>query len=471
MPQPVAFPVSPTLHGVIVVVALATYVVATLARRQRRHPSAALAWVVSLVLVPYVALPLFLLFGMRKTVRAPRRPRPAAALPAGCAPTPAGRLQALALGLGMPTALPYADLVIHPDGAAALERLHALARGAHHSLDVATFLVGKDAVGRALFALLAERARAGVRVRLMVDGVGLYLGGAPSLRALRAAGVQVRLFASPWSSPLMGARANLRNHRKLAAADGAWAWSGGRNLAAEYFVPVARHQGTQPPWTDLSFDLRGPLVQTMVRQFEADWAEAGRERAVPAAPPPPVVTADPTLLAQYLPSGPDQGDDTVHALLTDACFNARRRLLLVTPYFVPDGVLLLALVLAARRGIAVDLVLPRRSNHRFADLARPPALRELLEAGARVWLTPQMLHAKLVVVDDSVAFCGSMNLDERSLFLNYEAMLAFYDREAVAGFAAWAERVRAGAAAQQPAPVGVLRELGEGLLRWLTFQL
>lgn len=471
---PVALPGWLALHAFVVLLALATYVVTSLARRQRRHPSAAVAWVVSLALAPYVALPLFLVFGLRKSTRAPRRPAaPRFRIPAAVRATPPGRLQALALGLGMLPALQYRQLAIHEDGATALRRLLQVLEAARHSLDVSTFLIGDDAVGEQICAVLARRARDGVRVRLLVDGVGRYLGGAPSLQGLKAAGVQVRLFASPWASPLLGSRANLRNHRKIAAADRDWVWSGGRNLAAEYFVPMpARGGRTVPPWIDLSFDLSGPLAHQLAQQFELDWAHAGGERTeglrLPAEGAP---HAGVSSLGQFLPSGPDQGDDTVHALLVDACFNARHRVVAVTPYFVPDAVLLMALVLAARRGIGVDLVVPRRSNHRLADVARPAALRELLQAGARVWLTPQMLHAKLVVVDDSVAFCGSVNLDERSLFLNYEMMVAFYDPQAISGFAHWARRVREQSAPLAPAPVGVLREFGEGLLRWLTFQL
>lgn len=461
-----------TFHSAAVVLALAAYVLASLGRRQRRHPSAAVGWVVSLALMPYVALPLFLLFGMRKTVRARRRIATAqGSAGPGMQATPASRVQALAIGLGMPPALPYEDFVLHEDGPWALERLKLLLRSARETIEVGSFLIGRDAIGAELCALLAQRAREGVQVRLMVDGVGRYLGGRPSFRALRQAGVKVRLFASPWSSPLLGGRANLRNHRKLAVADGQWLWAGGRNLAAEYFVPQ-RHAGGRftPPWTDLTFDLRGALVRQVRSQFEADWRTAGREAA--AAEGPPLLRASAQgSLAQFLPSGPDQGDDTVHALLVDACFNARQRFIAVTPYFVPDAVLLMALVLAARRGIEVDLVVPRRSNHRLADLARPAALRELADAGARIWLAPQMVHAKLVVVDDAIAFCGSLNLDERSLFLNYESMVAFYDAHAVAAFARWAQALRGTAQPLVQQRVGVLREFGEGLLRWLTFQL
>ena len=351
-------------------------------------------------------------------------------------PAAGGRFQALAHGLGLPPPVSYRDLHVHADGADALARLHLLLLGATRTLDVSSFLLGHDAVGEPIARLLERRAREGLRVRLMVDGVGRYLGGRIPLRRLRRSGVEVRLFVRPWSSPLRG-RVNLRNHRKLVIADGDWLWSGGRNLAAEYFTGAHGRR----PWIDLSFDLRGPLGAQATTQFEADWALAVNAPRPPAAtalaPEPPAVGS---AAAQLLPSGPDQPEDTLYQLLIDACFSARERIVAVTPYFVPDPALLMAFTLAARRGVEVDLLVPRRSNHRLADLARPAALRDLVDAGAQVWLAPRMVHAKLVIIDATVALAGSLNLDQRSLFLNYELMVAFYDADAISRYAQWAER-------------------------------
>ena len=461
-----------TLHTAVVVLALVAYAAISLARRQRRHPSAAIGWVLLLVLVPYVGLPLFLMFGSRKNARAGRLARIAVQESARHSfHGPGARMRALALGLGLPGAVPCEAPVIHQDGAQAWERLKALVLSAQRTLDVSTFLLGRDRLGDELSALLAGRARDGVRVRLMIDGIGRYLGGVPNLRPLRCAGVEVGLFVRPWSSPLRG-RVNLRNHRKMVIGDGEWLWTGGRNLAAEYFDGAAAPDQSAKAWVDLTFDLHGPLVGQASEQFDRDWAVAVAAPAAPmrAAPPTRVDNAA-TPLAQLLPSGPDQEDDTLYELLMDACFDAAHRIIAVTPYFVPDPALLMAFALAARRGVTVDLLLPRRSNHRLADLARPAPVRELMASGARVWLSPSMLHAKLIIVDETVALAGSLNLDSRSLFLNYEMMVAFYDRETIARFATWAEGVRSGADRLQPRPVGAVREVGEGLLRWLTFQL
>jgi cardiolipin synthase len=172
-----------------------------------------------------------------------------------------------------------------------------------------------------------------------------------------------------------------------------------------------------------------------------------------------------------VPSGPDRTDDTIHIMLISGCFTSQRRILAVTPYFVPDAALLAALTLAARRGIEVDLVLPAHSNHRVADFVRHRSLRDLVTAGGRVWLHPRMIHAKAIVIDDELALAGSANLDGRSLFLNYEMMVAFYDRKAVTDFAGWIEARRQEGKPYLVRQPGMLRELAEGLLLWLAFQL
>jgi cardiolipin synthase A/B len=459
-----------TLHGLVTVLGLAIYVIASHARGQRRHPSAAIAWVISLALMPYLALPLYLLFGNRKVLRDPTARLAATPFTAKHSDTTAARFQHLAAAMGLPHVSSYQQLAIHQDGNDALQALRCVMLGARSSLDVCTFLLGRDALGNEITELLVRRAQEGVRVRLLIDGIGVYLGGRPKLKRLRAAGVQVALFVSPFRSPLPG-RTNLRNHRKMAIADGRHLWVGGRNLAAEYFVGDRTSRPRKKPWIDLSFDLRGDLAGQGQERFDQDWAFATEgPQPEPLASRIPLAPAD-APAAQLIASGPDQADDTLYSLLLSSCFTARARILVVTPYFVPDATLLLALTLAARRGIAVDLVLPRRSNHRLADMARPGALREMAAAGARVWLVDAMIHAKAVVIDNELALAGSANLDERSLFLNYELMIAFFEPADVQRFAQWIEGQRAAARLYRARRPSVIRVFSEGLIRWLAFQL
>ena len=459
-----------TLHGLLALTGLVIYVIASRTRRQHRHPSAAIAWVISLTLIPYLALPIYLVFGSRKVPRKASAHPPA--LPCSRRPpdSPAARFQHLATAMGLPPASRYEQLSIHQDGHEALRALRRLVQGATASLDLCTFLIGRDALGEEITALLMQRAREGVRVRVLIDGIGAYLGGHPNLKPLSAAGVEVVRFVSPFRSALPG-RTNLRNHRKMVIADGQRLWTGGRNMAAEYFVGDASLSPPKEAWLDLSFDLGGELAAQAQQRFEQDWAFATQTTPVLAQPEAPQVVEAEAAGAQLIASGPDQADDTFYSLLIASCFTAQTRILAVSPYFVPGATLLMALTLAARRGIAVDLVLPRSSNHRLADMARPAALRELAAAGARVWLIDGMVHAKAVVIDNSLALVGSANLDERSLFLNYELMIAFFDSADVHRFAQWIERQQARAAPYQARAPGVMREFAEGLIRWLAFQL
>lgn len=462
-----------SLHGLVTVTGLLVYAVASHVLQQRRHPSAAIGWVFFIFLLPYAALPLYLLFGTRKVARTGRSRADARTIPHSIDERawPAE----VAAALDQPRPANYRDLSIHADGADSLRALLELIDGAGHALDVCNFLLGRDTVGEAVISHLAAKARSGVQVRLLLDGVGRMMGGWPDLSPLLHAGVQVGLFAPLLHFKVRG-RTNLRNHRKFAVADAGCVaerfWCGGRNLAAEYFEA----QPGCAVWRDLSFDLQGPLARQVSDLFQRDWIFAvGIE---PAATGASAANAKPIPIGalgeaagQIIASGPDEPDDTVHALLVSAAYRARTRMALVSPYVLLDDALLKALCLAARRGVEVDFLLPARSNHRLADIARHRSLRALSAAGVRVWLAPHMLHAKAAIVDDVLALAGSTNLDSRSLFLNYELMAAFHDASDIARFSAWFDIERCPARLYDAQPPGLWRDFVEGLVLWIGFQL
>ena len=466
-----------TVHGIVVAFGLIVYVAVARALPQRRDPPAAIAWVVALALLPYVAIPLYLMFGSRKLRMRDAPPRALPLVESAADEAEAASLWARRLGraMGLAPAATYVALRVHVDGREARAALLEVIGSARTSLDICTFILARDGLGDEMAAALRARAEQGVKVRLLVDGIGAWLGGKLDLKALRASGVEVVKFVPPFRSILRG-RANLRNHRKMVIADADRFWCGGRNLAAEYFEGDPRKRDGKSlrnhAWHDLSFDLRGELAVRACEQFERDWAYATRTALVEHCPPTPhAIAVGEAPMAQLVPSGPEQVDDTVQSLLLSGCFMARRRILAVTPYFIPDATLLQALTLAARRGVRVDIVVPHRSNHRLADVARHRPLRDLAAAGACVWFEPYMQHAKAVVIDDQLALAGSANLDLRSLFLNYELMVAFYEPADVRRFAEWIEKERAGAVRFEPKEPGLLRDLSEGLLLWLAFQL
>ncbi len=447
----------PTLsqHFMLGALALLVYVLSTRMRRERRPPHAAIAWVMGLALLPYLVLPLYLLFGQRKLRAAPKAAPVDVSADAHWAADLLG-----SFGVASPRP---AQIRFHADGLQSRDALWECIEQARTDLDVCTFLIGDDTFGREVLERLTRQAQRGVRVRLLIDGFGSWLSSRRSLRALAGSGIQVVLFSPLFLGRWIGPR-NLRNHRKMVIADGSRLWAGGRNLAAEYFTG----RNGAPPWIDLSFDVTGEIAAVAGKQFQADWSAAQGKSAAPVHATPISVSGP---LAQFLPSGPDQTEDTAQSLLIAACFRARHRLLAVTPYFLPDDGLRTAMRLAARRGVRLTLVLPAASNHRLTDFVRSRALRELAEAGAEILLLPAMVHAKAMVVDDTLALCGSINLDRRSLLLNYECAVVFYGEEQIAWLARWIEATASQGATFNGKPPGLMRDLAEGLLLAVAFEL
>jgi cardiolipin synthase A/B len=448
-----------SLHSLVIVVSVLAYILTTRAQRERRPPSIAIAWVLGLIALPYLVLPMYLMFGRRKL---PRKtlPRPAARSFAG------HWAQDLIQSFGLQGPSPAA-INMHGDGRASADALFSVMSSAVSRLDICTYILGDDAFGREVMQRMVERARCGVDVRLLLDGVGAIQLPRVCFKSLQLGGVETAIFSPLFARKTQGPR-NLRNHRKMVIADGAHLWAGGRNLAAEYFLGTAG----APAWRDLTFDLTGPVAGAAAAQFELDWVAAGgkpasADVAAVAGTPPRSAASE----AQFLPSGPDQPEDTVHALLIDGCFQARDRVLAVTPYFVPDVSLETAMRLAARRGVRVDLVIPATSNHRLADFARNRALRSLSQAGVNVHLMPYMSHAKAVVFDHSLALSGSVNLDSRSLLLNYECAVVFYGRTEINWLAQWIDAQIPQTVPFSGRPPGLVRDLCEGLLLTVAYQL
>ncbi len=263
--------------------------------------------------------------------------------------------------------------------------------------------------------LLADRASAGFKVRIRIDRLGCLNASRGFVDPVRAAGGEVGRFMPVLPFTSRGS-ANLRNHRKLALFDGQTALVGGRNLAAEYLGPDPNRKR----WADFGTVLSGPAVALLGKIFIADWCFAtGQTPAALHREIPPAVTCGSSDL-QVITSGPDVPGDPLYEGIISMIKEAGRRLRIVTPCFLPDDVLLRSLVVKARAGCEVTLILPAKANHPITDYARRHYVRELQRAGGKVLLfRPTMLHAKAIIVDDTVALFGSANFDLRSLFVNF----------------------------------------------------
>ncbi len=249
---------TPSQHFLVSAVALLVYILTSRARDQRRAPTSAIAWVLGLALVPYLMLPLYLLFGQRKLT-------PVAIPYAGVVVEGPHWAAELIESFGLAPPAP-SKVRMHADGAQARDALFKIIDDARETLDISTFVIGNDAFGRDVVTRLARRAREGVQVRLLLDGFFALLVPRRYIKELTTAGAKVAVFRPFLSLRRLGPR-NLRNHRKLVVADDRYLWCGGRNLAAEYFLGDARGV----IWPDLSFDLEGPVAVAAGRQFDLDW--------------------------------------------------------------------------------------------------------------------------------------------------------------------------------------------------------
>jgi cardiolipin synthase len=412
--------------------------------RERRSPSSTLAWLFVMVFIPYVGIPLYLLLGIRKIKKfsaikavlySPVSSREVShAAHAAMVP-----IERLLLASGVPAKTPDNDLEVLGTGERAYAALVQALEGARHEIYIATFILGSDAVGESVLGILERKARAGVRVRLLLDGLGSFWVSHARLRAFRRAGCESVYFLPLIHIPFFG-HSNLRNHRKIVVVDGREAIIGGMNLATEYLGPVPSPER----WVDLAVRVRGPAVRDFLQIFKADWQFAAGEKLPEVENPQAARGIARGAVAQVLASGPDIVGDPLYDSIATAVFSAQKRIWIATPYFIPDETLAKSLELAAKRGVDVRLFMPRKSNHFLADLCRGSYIRQLERAGGKIFLYGKsMMHAKLLIVDEAYSIVGSANLDMRSLFLNYEVGLLLYSQPAIEKMSEWCENLEA----------------------------
>lgn len=394
---------------------------------------AAIGWTGLVWLSPFIGLALYLGFGINRVARRALRLRPRGRRPERKPPPrfPWGEVddppleQLRRLGLAL-SGLQLSDgnrFQLLDSGDGGYPAMIAAIDGAQRSVALASYIFRDDIAGRPFIDALAAAQRRGVEVRVLVDGVGGGWLWCDVARALRPQGVKVARFLHsflPWRMSTV----NLRNHRKLLVVDGCLGFTGGLNIGAENLLA----SNPPSPVRDLHARLEGPVVAHMLKIFQEDWTfTTGEKLDGPAweAAAEPVDGA--SVAARGIPSGPDEDFEHIAIVMAGALAAAQHRVRIVTPYFLPDTPLLEALRVACLRGLAVDLVLPERSNHRFVDWASHAQLRPLLEAGCRIYLTPPPFdHAKLMTVDDHWVLLGSANWDVRSLRLNFEYTVECY---------------------------------------------
>lgn len=418
---------------------LALFLIARL-MSEKRQPGNTVAWLLVIILIPYIGVPLYLFLGGRKLKRLISRKLPLCpVLPGGgkhvYADTDSATAQtAIASGACPPVnGNAVRLLTTGEDAYAALEEN---IRAARHTIHITTFILGRDDVGRRLVRLLAQRAREGVKVRLLLDAVGCFFSSRGFVDPLRAAGGEVVRFLPVVPLQSRGTT-NLRNHRKIAIFDYQTAIIGGHNLAREYMGPTP----LKKRWHDFGVVIKGPGAALLNEVFLADWSFAGKKdlAALHTEIQGDLGAPHGKSELQVVASGPDVEGDPLYESLLSMIQEAKQSIWIITPYFIPDEVLFRSLLVKARAGREVTLIVPARSNHRVADYARRYYTRELAKAGVHVrFFHHGMMHSKGVIVDDRIALMGSANFDLRSLFVNFEIGVFLYSEPEVLAMKAWA---------------------------------
>ena len=414
-----------------------------IARPQR--PVVALAWLAIIMFLPWLGVVLYMLVGDRRLgyLRARRYARDLTLHHASKHPGvhrafvtkpqidehQRSLVDVAEAFVGMPI-LGGNQVELLPHAARFIECLIDDIEKAKHHVHLMYFIFEDDDVGRRVGAALARASKRGVACRVLADAAGSFFFFGELGEELRREGVQVVENLPVTSLRRLLARLDLRNHRKLAIIDGKIAFTGSHNVIRGDYGH--KRGGT---WQDLTARIVGPTVSQLQAVFYEDWHFETAE-ALPLEglfPEPPTPARVPI---QVVPSGP-MASNPLQAVMRDvvieALHSARRRVIITTPYFVPDEALLTAMRLAAARGARVDLVMPDASDNRMTDLAARAYFATLLAAGVRIHLNRAgLLHAKTMTVDDGFAMLGSANFDIRSFFLNFELNLLLYEEDATA---------------------------------------
>ena len=401
---------------------------------QRRTPAAARTWLLLIFFLPWPGLAIYAIFGriyvskrrIEQQLRASHRIRTAQAelgvrkfagpkLPDDAAPI---TVLAARLGDFEPFGGNRIELITDYDGA--LDRLVADIDGARHHVHLLHYIYGDDQWGVKVADALARAVKRGVSCRVLMDSVGSKRALARLAPKMRAQGIEVLATLRVGFFRHNAARFDLRNHRKIAVIDGEIGHTGSQNIVNPDFVKGY-------PNEELAVRIMGPVVVQLQAVFLADhYFESGAGLDELGLFPEPAARGE--SLAQVVPSGPGYQREVGQELMVTLLYLARKRVVITTPYFVPDEPFFQAVRSAVSRGVEMHLVLSEHANQHFTQWAQRSYYEDLLGAGVVIHLyQPRFLHAKHLSIDDDIVLIGSTNIDIRSFALNAEVNVLIYD--------------------------------------------
>ncbi|WP_395541181.1 cardiolipin synthase [Neotabrizicola sp. sgz301269] len=454
-------------------IAVTLLVTAHILLRRHRQPETRAAWLLIVLVLPYVGALAYLLVGqsnigkarariMRKVISGLPSPPNRPADPRLLAQDARALVRVGQSISGYP-AVGGNRALLMAGSDAVIAAMVADIDAAREQVHLSFYIWLDDGNGRAMANALIRAARRGVTCRALVDDLGSrHLTRSALWKDMAAAGVKLRR-ALPVGNPILrmlSGRIDLRNHRKLLVVDTAVAYCGSQNCADPAFLPKARFA----PWVDVMMRFEGPVVWQSQHLFASDWMGNGGDD-ISGLLHQPVPEQDGGFVAQVVATGPTYRAAAMPELFASLIYAAQHDLFITTPYYVPTQMIQAAICAAATRGVAVTLILPARNDDFAVGAASRSHYESLLEAGVRLCeFQPGLLHAKTLTLDGDLALIGSANMDRRSFELNYENNILISDRSVTAEL-----RARQEEWLRQSRPV-TLEEVGNwGIGRRLTY--
>jgi cardiolipin synthase len=422
-----------TIVGAVLLVAeIIGILLAIHAVMQPRSSQGSIAWFIALITLPVVTIPLYTVFGRTRFLGYTEAMREAAEIVGdrrhewlenmnvmAAKPQPGLEvIEALAKNL---TYIPFlranrVELLV--DGAETYHNMISAIDSAQSYVLVQFYIVRDDAIGRRLRDALVAKARSGVQTFFLYDEIGSIKLPEAYLDAMRKEGVEVSGFKTT-KGRSNRFQINFRNHRKLLVVDGRSGFIGGNNLGEEYLV-----------YRDTHLRIDGPAAQHIQLSFLKDWYWATGQLPAIASQITAAETSDQAVA--IVNTGPADIAAYCSILFSSLVSNARSRLWITSPYFVPNDALVVALQAAALRGVDVRIILPDKADQRIVELASFTYYDDMLNNGVRLYrYRDHFMHQKVILVDDTVAGIGTVNLDNRSLYLNFEATALVADHDFV----------------------------------------
>jgi len=447
------------LIQVLIVIGYAIPVIMLFIIPTNRKPSSATAWLLTMLLLPYVGLLIYFLIGNPKLPARRRAQQRTStqlitetvararaitavdpqthALVNPVIPEQYKRFVALNTNLGGLPAYGGNSVELLPDYAGSLARIAEAINEARYFVHIEYFIIALDKATEECFVAMEQAAQRGIKVRVLLDDLGSrsYPRYKDMLKRLTLAGIEwhltlpFKLFNRRFTRP------DLRNHRKIVVIDNLIGFVGSQNLIDRtYHKKKNLKKGLY--YTELVARVAGPVVREFNALFLTDWYAETNVHLLRDLPVEirDVYTQCGDVLCQTLPSGPGYPDDNNLKLYTELIHSAERKLTIANPYFVPDDALMTAITTVAERGVDVTLISSEIGDQFLVYNAQRSYYEQLLQAGVKVYLfkSPSLLHAKHLTVDDDIAVIGSSNLDLRSFTLNLEVTLICYDKGVVA---------------------------------------